>query len=101
MNTQPLSTIAMTETVHGRFFEADFPLRLVITITKGDIKGEALQRLSQGTVIVYKTLADAEKAQAKFHAYAQCVQGGKFSSYGMSCIINEQTGEVLYPMHIS
>src|SRR5882672_6284657 len=65
-------------------YDADKPYRLIIRATKGDVKGEIIDRMAQGTVIAYETKQEAMQVQDKFHNLAKDLVG-VFASYGITC----------------
>lgn len=92
----------------GKRYDAFSPWYLLIKVTKGDKKGDLLTRLSRGTPVGYRTHEDAMKAQAEFMDAAAGIlasnygenEKAAFSSYGMTAIINEETGHVDCVAHL-
>ena len=87
----------------GRRHDEDYPFRLVVNVTKADAKGMLLNRLCCCMTVGHATLESASLAQVEFHEQARAIlasnYGGvgnailkrpDFTSYGMSCIIDEK-----------
>lgn len=67
--------------------------RLVISITKGDERGQVLKRLSSGTCVAYDDFQEAIDAANEFVRLAGIViKGGKFRNYGIVCVTDERDG---------
>lgn len=68
---------------------------ILIEITKGDITADVLNLMSGGLVISYDDLGDACAALDNFRRVADdVVRHGKFRTYGLTCIIDEEAGNV-------
>ncbi|MHC4296458.1 MAG: hypothetical protein ACYS7Y_04085 [Planctomycetota bacterium] len=69
--------------------------KIVVKITKGDITADILNLMTSGLVISYDTMEEACAALDNFRRVAgEVVSHGRFRTYGMTCILNEQDGDV-------
>ena len=71
--------------------------RLVITITKSDLKGKIIRRMSQGIVIGYTDFQKAIDASNEFNEQVKAVLDnvpGRFMNYGLTCVVDQRDGNI-------
>ena len=68
---------------------------IVVAITKGDDRAEAIRLMYRGLSISSDSESKAKDAAHAFWQMTKLVGGGKFSSYGLAAVQNETTGEIV------